>query len=99
MERRQTADQINAIFQAGIHEDQCNCAGYDALTMDGCLYGFRATASISVEAVLDIVAEMIDRHHQTDELAHEGFDGDGYIWFGETGTDGQFGSIPEWLRR
>lgn len=96
MSERQTARQINAIFQAEVHEDQCNCAGYDALTMEGCLFGFRGGASISVEAVLDIVATMIDRHHADIDDEDPGviYEGDGWMSF----PDGEEMSVPEWLR-
>lgn len=96
---RQTARQIEAIAQAGVHEDQCNCRNYDALTGEGCVFGFRANASISVQTYLDILAEMIDRHHIRDEDGHSGFDGDGRMgWPAKDRAGTEFGSIADWMR-
>lgn len=92
---RQTARQIEAIAQAGVHEDQCNCREYDALTGEGCVFGFRANASVSVETYLDILAEMIDRHH----IPGGDFDGDGRMgWPAKDRAGTEFGSISDWMR-
>lgn len=97
MRDRATARQIEAIAQAQVHEDQCNCNGYDAVQMSGCVFGFTANAYIDVETYLDIIAEMIDRHHIDDELAHEGYGGDGQmVWNGDEGQ--MQDTIPVWLR-